>query len=200
VLELDRIIVFAVSGGGPAAYELAARHPHRVLKLVQVDSVCIPGPIPTAGAQLFARDTFARMQLWMLTHAKRQTLTALFRLAGSDSKAIASERAATLAAIPGRTAPLEASLRASLGAARRRQGMENDFTPFTPAPVERITCPTLIVHGRSDKIVPPASADYAHAHIADSELYWMDGSHIAFALEAFDTAPAYVLNWLRDDG
>ncbi|WP_198165937.1 hypothetical protein [Agromyces laixinhei] len=60
-----------------------------------------------------------------------------------------------------------------------------------------MTCPTLIVHGRSDKTVPPANAEYAHAHISGSELYWMDGSHVAFALEAADTAPAYVVRWLR---
>jgi len=178
VLEIDRIIVFAASGGGPAGYELAARHADRVTKLVQVEGVCIPGPIPRAATRL----------------------TALFRLAGSDTKAVASDRAGVLAAVPGRTATLEATLRASLGSARRRQGMKNDFTPFTPAPLDRVTCPTLIVHGRSDKSVPPASAEYAHAHIAGSELYWMDGSHLAFALEAADTAPAYVLSWLRDDG
>jgi pimeloyl-ACP methyl ester carboxylesterase len=104
-----------------------------------------------------------------------------------------------LAAIPGRTAAIEATLRASSGAARRRPGMKNDFRPFTPAPLERITCPTLIMHARGDKSVPAASAEYAHAHITGSELYWMDGSHLAIALEAADTAPAYVLNWLRDD-
>ncbi len=65
------------------------------------------------------------------------------------------------------------------------------------APLHRVTCPTLIVHGRSDKTVPPANAEYAHAHISGSELYWMDGSHVAFALEAADTAPAYVVRWLR---
>jgi pimeloyl-ACP methyl ester carboxylesterase len=200
VLQIDRIIVFAVSGGGPAGYELAARHTDRVTKLVQVDGVCIPGPIPRAATRVAATDTLARAQIWLLTHATRQTLTALFRLAGSDTKAVASDRAAMLAAIPGRTAALEATLRASLGAARRRQGMNNDFTPFTPAPLDRVTCPTLIVHARSDKSVPPASAEYAHAHITGSELYWMDGSHLAFALEAADTAPAYVLSWLRDDG
>lgn len=200
VLEIDRIIVLAFSGGGPAGYELAARHPDRVSKLVQVDSVCIPGPIPRAATRLAATDTIARAQIWLLTHATRQTLTALFRLAGSDTRAVASDRAAMLAAIPGRTAPLEATLRASLGSARRRQGMKNDFTLFTPAPLDRITCPTLIVHARSDKAVPPASAEYAYSHIAGSELYWMDGSHLAFALEAADTAPAYVLSWLRDDG
>jgi pimeloyl-ACP methyl ester carboxylesterase len=96
VLEIDRIIVFAVSGGGPAGYELAARHADRVSTLVQVDAVCIPGPTPAAAAQLFARDTFARAQLWLLKHATRQTLTALLRVAGSDEKAVSAERAATL--------------------------------------------------------------------------------------------------------
>jgi pimeloyl-ACP methyl ester carboxylesterase len=197
VLQVDRIIVFALSGGGPAGYELAARHADRVSKLVQVDGVSIPGRIPRAAAQLVARDSLARAQLWLLTHATRRTLTALFRLAGSDSKAIASDRAATLASDPGRIASLEATLRASLGSARRRPGMKNDFTPFIPAPLERVTCPTLIVHARSDKSVPPRSAEYAHSHIPGSELYWMDGSHLAFALEAADTAPAFVVNWLR---
>ena len=46
-------------------------------------------------------------------------------------------------------------------------------------------------------MAPPANAEYAHAHITGSELYWMDGSHVAFVLEAADTAPAYVVNWLR---
>lgn len=198
-LEIDRIIVFAVSGGGPAGYELAARHSDRVEKLVQVDGVCIPGPIPALAARVAARDTIARAQIWLLTHATRQTLATLFRLAGSDSRAVAAARAASLAAVPSRTAALEATLRASLGGARRREGMNNDFRPFTPAPLHQITCPTLIVHGRSDKTVPPASAEYAHDHISGSELYWMEGSHLAFALEAGDTAPAYVLSWLRGE-
>ena len=200
VLGIDRIPVFAASGGGPAGYELAARHPDRVSRLVQVDGVCIPGPIPGAAARIAARDTLARAQIWLLRHATRPTLAALFRAVGSDTRAVASDRAAKLAAIPGSTATLEATLRASLGAARRRPGMYNDFTEFAPAPLDRITCPTLIVHARSDKAAPPANAEYAHEHITGSELYWMYGSHVAFGLEAADTAPAYVVNWLRGTG
>ncbi|SDS73999.1 Pimeloyl-ACP methyl ester carboxylesterase [Microterricola viridarii] len=198
-LEIDRIIAFAVSGGGPAGYELAARHPDRVAKLVQVDGVCIPGPIPGGLAGIGVPDALLRAQIWLLAHATEPTLRVLLRLFGSESTAVRSERAAKLAAIPGRTALLEATFRSSLGSARRRQGMKNDFTPFTPAPLERVSCPTLIVHGRSDTAVPPSNAEYAHEHIAGSELYWMDGSHLAFGLEAADTAPAYVLGWLRDE-
>lgn len=197
VLEIDSIIVFAVSGGGPAAYELASRYPDRVSKLVQVDAVCIPGPIPRAASQLFARDTLIRAEMWMLKHAPKPTLTALLRVAGTDGKDVVAERASTLAASPGRTAALEATLRSSLGAARRRAGMKNDYAVLPSAQVDRITCPTLIVHARSDKAVPAASAVYAHANIPRSELYWIDGSHLSFGLEAADTAPAYVLDWLK---
>jgi pimeloyl-ACP methyl ester carboxylesterase len=194
---IDKIAVVAVSGGGPATYELAARHPDRLSALVQVDSVCIPGRIPGLIARIAANDVAARTQLWLLRHATRQTLTAVLRGVGTYTKAEASKRAVALAAIPGRTALLELTLRASLGAARRRPGMRNDFHVFTPAPVERISCRTLIVHGRFDKIAPPANAEYAHANIEGSELVWLDGSHVAFALEAADTAPAMILDWLH---
>lgn len=198
-LGIDRITVFAASGGGPAAYELASRHPDRVLRLVQVDGVCIPGRVPP-GAGLAARDAVTKGELWLLRHAPRATLSALLRAMGSFSTRDAARRAAIIAADPARVATLEAVLTTSLGAARRRAGLVNDLTPFTPAALERITCPTLIVHARSDKAVPPVNAEYAHAHIADSELYWIDGSHLAFALEAGDTAPAYVVQWLRGGG
>ena len=129
-LGIDRITVFAASGGGPSAYELASRHPERVSRLVQVDGVCIPGPIPGAATRIAARDTLARAQIWLLRHATKPTLAALLGAVGTDPRAVASDRAAKLAAIPGSTATLEATLRTSLGAARRRPGMKNDFTRF----------------------------------------------------------------------
>jgi pimeloyl-ACP methyl ester carboxylesterase len=54
------------------------------------------------------------------------------------------------------------------------------------------------VHGSWDKIVPPVNAEYAHARISKSKLHWLDGSHVAFALEAADTAPAFIVNWLLE--
>lgn len=199
-LGIERILVIAASGGGPASYELAARHPDRVRKLVEVDAVCIPGRPPRLASNLLAWDWAAKMQLWFLRQAPRQALGALMGGAGTESRAVVSARAKELAAIPGRTDTMEATLRASLGAKRRRAGMKNDYTELVPAALERITCPTLIVHARSDRVAPPANAEYAHARIAGSELYWMDGSHVAIALEAADTAPAHVVSWLRGDG
>lgn len=194
-LGIERVHVFAASGGGPAGYELASRHPGKVRSLVQLDGVCIPGRIPP-GARFAATDVLTRVQLWLLRHATKPTLTAVFRSFGTETRRDAARRAAAIAADPQRLAPLEAAFRASLGARRRRQGLLNDLRPFAPAALDRITCPVLIVHGRGDRAVPPANAEYAHALIPDSELYWMDGSHVAFFLEAADTAPAYVVEWI----
>lgn len=200
-LEIDQIIVLGGSGGGPASYEMAARHPDRVSRLVQIDSVCIPGPIPSRLAGIAANDVAAKVQLWLLRHATKQMLSLLFRGAGTYTRSEAADRAAALAAAPGRrTAQLEAVLTASLGSVRRRPGMWNDFTAFEPAPLERIICPTLIVHGIYDKIVPPANALYAEEHIADCTVKWLDGSHVAFAIEAPDTAQAIILDWLLNGG
>ncbi len=195
-LAIERIKVVAFSGGGPSAYELAARHPERVLRLVQVDSICIPGPLPP-GARLVARDSVTKAFLWLLRHAPKGTLTMVLQSLGGGRMRDASRVAAIMAADPVRMAQLEATFLATLDASRRRGGIDNDLKPFTPAALDRITCPTLIVHARSDKAAPPSNAEYAHAHIAGSELYWMDGSHVAFGLEAAESAPAYAAQWLR---
>lgn len=198
-IGIGRITVFAGSGGGPAAYALASRYPDRVARLLQIDSVCLPIPaLPLA--RLSARDPAIRMQLWFLRHAAVPLLKMMFRRFGQASPHEAAAKAAELAADPVRIAHLEAILLASSGWATRREGFDNDsavFKALEAMGLERIACPTLIMHGTGDATVPPENARHAHRQIADSELYWMQGSHVAFFLEEGDTAPGYALEWLR---
>jgi pimeloyl-ACP methyl ester carboxylesterase len=199
VIGIDRVSVFAGSGGGPAAYELAVRHPDRVTKLLQVDSVCLPIP-PFPFARLSAKDPAIRLQLWLLRHASGPMLKLMLRRFGAGSPDDAANRAAVIAADPVRITHLEAILMASSGWAGRRAGFDNDSTGFkslAPLNLGAITCPTLIMHGTADASVPPENARHAHQKILGSELYWMQGSHVAFFLEDGDTAPRYALEWLR---
>ena len=53
------------------------------------------------------------------------------------------------------------------------------------------------MHAARDATVPPENARHARARIQGSELYWMEGSHLAFFLEEGNPAPAYALEWLR---
>ncbi len=172
--------LLAVHGtlGGPAAYALAARHPKRVARLLQVDSVCLPIP-PFPLARLASRDLSIRLQLWFLRHAAGSLLKKLLRRFGDvDSGAEAHNRAARVAANPIRVA-------------------HQEFKTMSPMELEAIACPALIMHGTADASVPPEYARHAHRHIRGSELYWMQGSHVAFFLEEGDTAPVYALEWLR---
>lgn len=198
-LGIDSVPVFAGSGGGPAAYALAVRHPGRVKRLLQVDSVCLPIP-PLRFARLSARDPVLHLNLWLLRHAATPMLRTLFRRFSDSTRKESAERAASVAADPTRVAHLESILTASTGWASRRQGFDNDsnsFKTLTPMELGAIRCPTLIMHATADASVPPANALHAHQSIPGSELYWMRGSHVAFFLEEGDTAPGYALEWIR---
>lgn len=198
-LGLSRVAVFAGSGGGPAAYALAARHPDKVARLLQVDSVCVPSPIPPF-ARLAARNPSLRLQLWILHHAPELMLKMLFKRFSQAAPEEAATRAAAVARHPVRLAQLEGILLASIGWRERQAGVNNDFTegtPRSPMDLRAISCPTLIMHALSDTAVPPENARHAHRQIVASELYWMKGSHVAFFLEEGDTAPLYALEWLR---
>lgn len=159
-----------------------------------LDALALDRTMVLAGS---AGDLPVRAMTWLLRRSPRRALTAVLQSSGTYSRRAAADRAAELTAVPGRTAWLEATLAASLGTPRRRAGTRNDLTVGPLPPLEHIACPTLIVHGRLDKAVKPAHAEHAHAHIAGSELTWMNGSHVAFILEAADWAPACVAHWLR---
>lgn len=45
--------------------------------------------------------------------------------------------------------------------------------------LSRIQTPTLVLHGRGDRIAPSVLAEELHAGIAGSRLEWYDGGHIA---------------------
>ena len=101
---------------------------------------------------------------------------------------------------PVRIGHLEAILIASLGWPQRRAGFDADSAAImglASLDLQKITCPTLIMHGTADTAVPPENARHAHASIPGSELYWMRGSHVAFFLEEGDTAQPYALEWLQ---
>lgn len=198
-IGVNETAVFGGSGGGPAAYALAARHPEKVSRLLQVDSISQAVP-PVPFARLGARDPAIKAQLWFLRHAAAPMLKMLFQRFGRMPGARAADLAAAVAADPIRMAHLEAILRASSGWAGRREGLDNDLVTLgllAPLDLESITCPTLIMHASKDATVPPENARNAHERITGSELYWMEGSHLSFFLEEGDTAPGHALEWLR---
>jgi pimeloyl-ACP methyl ester carboxylesterase len=61
----------------------------------------------------------------------------------------------------------------------RQTGLWNDLHQFTHLPVyplEQITCPTLVVHGRADGNVPLAHAEFVARVVPNAELFALVGN------------------------
>jgi pimeloyl-ACP methyl ester carboxylesterase len=65
----------------------------------------------------------------------------------------------------------------------RQQGLDNDVAEFSALADEvpaGIACPTLIIHGKGDRLVPLRHAQKAAAAIPHSELVTAPGGHDVF--------------------
>jgi pimeloyl-ACP methyl ester carboxylesterase len=187
-LHVDRAAVFGMSGGGPASYALAGRHPERVRCLLEVDSLCLPVPPNRLERVSFSSRPLVALQLWLVDHFPGWML----KMSGS----------------PGSPGPQEAADRVALLRAiiesvgdwpRMRAGYANDeaeFAALGDLPFGAIGCPTMIIHGEADHSVPTTHAEHAHAAIAGAELRWLPGGpHVRFLVDP--VAQGEALSWLR---
>ena len=187
-LAVDRVAVLGVSGGGPAAYALAGRHPDRVDCLLEVDSLCLPMRPNRLERLGFSSRPLVALQLWLVDHFPGWMLTMM----GSTGKPTPQETA-------DRAALLRAIVQSVSDWPTVRVGYDNDeaeFAALGELPFDHIACPTLIVHGRADRSVPMAHAERAHAAISGSQVRLLpDGSHMAFFVDP--DAQRGALAWLR---
>lgn len=187
-LAVDRVAVLGVSGGGPASYALAGRHPDRVGCLLEVDSLCLPMPPNRLERLGFSSRPLVALQLWLVDHFPGPIL----KLVGSTDNPAHQETA-------DRVALLRAIAQSVSDWPSMQVGYDNDeaeFAALGELPFTQIACPTLIVHGEADRSVPTAHAERAHAAISGSQVRLLpDGPHLAYFMDP--DAQREALAWLR---
>jgi pimeloyl-ACP methyl ester carboxylesterase len=190
-LDIDRVAVMGSSAGGPSTYALAARHPERVSRLLEVAAACLPVSASWTNRierLMFSNRALVALQLWLVDRFPERAL----RMMGSTGPATPEEVAT-------RAAFMRAMLESATDWPRLQVGNDNDeaqFAALAELPLGDITCPTLIIQGRGDRIAVP-HAEHAHAAIDGSELMWIEGGHPAFWLDL--DAQQRALSWLRDE-
>ncbi len=61
--------------------------------------------------------------------------------------------------------------------------------------LSRVTVPTDVIHGRLDRLVPPAAAEYLADRIPNARLFWLPGGHAPFVTHPQE----FVSLLVRDD-
>lgn len=152
-LEIRRTRVVGVSFGGWIAAELAVRAPERVERLVLADACGLPDAERPAVNVLAVRNDLKGMRsLYFADPDGPMADVALPKKAGSD-RVESARTACTLAT----------SVSPSLA------------SPKLERRLRRIACPTLVIWGDRDGVVPVSHAERYHAAIPGAELTILEG-------------------------
>jgi 2-hydroxy-6-oxonona-2,4-dienedioate hydrolase len=184
-LGIERAAMIGISAGGPSALQFALRHPERCSALVLVSAVT--GrlvPSLTVGQRALLQLVNTDPGLWALSTAAEERLFAAY--------GVTPEKRRELEAEPEKMAVVRAIF-VSLPMSKRRVGFNNDMSIFPGLPVyplERITAPTLVLHGTADNVVPPEHARFAASTIPGARLHMVEGGgHLCVVTHKEEAVP-----------
>ncbi|MDR3372560.1 MAG: alpha/beta hydrolase [Ancalomicrobiaceae bacterium] len=195
---LDRLgvgaaVVIAVSGGGPAAIQFAARHPGRCRGLILVSACSGRLVVPDRYRPQFER--MVRMSAipplrWMIALMGRYAPEVAIRHSIPD----ADLRRRTLAD-PEAGFLIRALQRSTASRLRERiPGLMKDVSAdaaIDRLPIEAISAPTLVIHGDADRVVPFAQAEeVVRRCVAASLLRIPRGDHLSLFTHLADVRAA----------
>lgn len=182
----ERAGLLGWSGGGPSAYRLAVRRPERVSALVAFAAVSgsYVAPAQDVESRLIMR---TRPGNWMLraliAHAPKSTIAATLAAEGDLDKEELHALVAEALGDPDQADVVLTMARVVGDYTHRRDGVTNDLARFAAIDsleLERITAPTLVIHGDADTDVSPVHSERAAAAIPGAQaLTLARGTHLA---------------------
>lgn len=205
-LGLNSVAVVGASAGGPPSYLMAQRHPERVSALLEIDSACIHY---TKGKEISKTQEMlylSRPGLWFIDFFARHFPAAMVKnfleTESTLDKHEIAERVKHVANDPAKLAFIQVFTRMMSDYAPRKTGTLNDLDrlfAIDALPLDKITCPVLIIHGDADSDVPPKHAEYAHKSIKGSKLRIMGrASHIGFWIsDEAEIVQREAVQWLK---
>jgi pimeloyl-ACP methyl ester carboxylesterase len=192
-LGIDRVAMVGISAGGTSALHFALRHPDRCWALISIAGVTQRLVHQfSRSAQAFISLVNRDLGLWTLTALAEERLYSVYNVTPALRRSLAAQ--------PEKLEVLRAIL-FSFPMDHRRAGFSNDMAnfPLIPRlPVERITAPTLAVHGTADTVVPFSHSRFLADNIPNARLLSIEGAgHLAIVTHK-EQALTAVMDFLRD--
>lgn len=185
-LNIDQVSLLFGSAGGAPGYEFAIRHPERVKCLVAMDAVSSQYLLSVNIGKVMEKLVMSnpgvtlmeKMSLHFPEKSMEDVLTHSTLCRPEQIKAQVKEARKD----PNQVRSFFRMVRTLMDYNHRKAGLENDLEQLSllsDLPVEKITCPALIIHGTHDSDVLFYHGVYAHENIQDSEAYWVrEASHL----------------------
>ncbi|MFE0752012.1 alpha/beta fold hydrolase [Gordonia sp. NPDC058843] len=190
-LGIGRFALMCWSGGGPAAYSLAAAVPDRVVSMVAVAAVStrfdprssLRGRLELSEEKLL----FSRFGQWLATTlaAKAPSTAISTILSGEGDLSRAQIRALTADIVADDEQRAFAIDLFDTVSGARKAGFDNDFDQFRDLdlPLAAITAPVLAIHARTDADVPFGQSVHAVDQVTGARLEAIDeGTHLSMWL------------------
>ena len=176
-LNINKVFIMGVSGGGPSSMHFAAKYPEMTLGLVLFEAVSLSQDFMKEDEQLIKTWDFKLfIQLLFLSSFGNERLAKIMLPNERNrAKLLSSEKNISL---------LKRIIWSIWPMSIRRLGVKNDYEQFAKLniPYDEILSPTLIIHGDEDKNVDIAHAQHAHKSIKGSSLYIVkEGDHMMHA-------------------
>jgi pimeloyl-ACP methyl ester carboxylesterase len=213
-LHIDDVSVVGISGGGPTALQFALRHGRRTRALVMVAAISSRHEQPERTRRGMGRLLFARGSMWLIDLACwvlfvgaarwRPALLAKWFFRGSETldKPAIRRRVDQLMRDPAQIAWMRRLVSYLLPLSLRRTGLRNDLAQFASMPeypVERIACPTLVVHGRFDGNVPLEHGEFVARGVPGARMHVVEGcGHLVWLSERAGEVRDVVMEFLRE--
>lgn len=179
-LEINKVFVMGVSGGGPSSMQFAARFPQSVYGLILFEAVSYSQDFTKEDEELINASDFALwLQLFSISFLGKQKLASVMLPNKNNRERLLSSQENVMS--------LKRVIWSIWPMSMRKAGIENDYNQFTElhVPYEKISAPTLIIHGDEDKNVDMDHAKFANSKISRSVLYTVkEGDHMMSATHA----------------
>lgn len=204
-LELGPVAVMGASGGGPASYLLAARHPHLVRCLLTIDAVSAPFQLPHLSwvqQAVFLSGVGTWLIHTIMPHFPKLVVRTMLQEEGHFDHAELRERLAHIFASPAKLQFCLETLDTLVPFKLRKTGFDNDIAQFmnVSIPLEKISAPTMIIFGEADNAISPEHGKKAVAAIPNARLFMLaKGIHVDFYVsDHADEAQAAALAFLQE--
>ena len=165
-LEIDKVFIMGVSGGGPSSMHFAAKYPEKTLGLILFEAVSFSQDfIKKDEALINSWDFKLFIQLLFMSSFGNDRLAKMM-LPNDKNRLRLLEKKENIAL-------LKKVIWSIWPISIRRLGIKNDYEQFTNLniPYDKISSPVLILHGDEDINVDIEHARHANKAINNSSLY-----------------------------